>query len=55
MYVIYEGIKYWISRAYWFDSGECSIYEFVSKDGDVYSVEVKPSESLNDLERLYFE
>lgn len=48
MYVIYEGIKHWISRAYWFNSGECTIYEFVS-------VEVKPSESLNDLERLYFE
>ena len=55
MYVIYEGKKYWISRAYWFNSGDYTIYEFVSVDGDVYSVEVKPSESLNDLERLYFE
>lgn len=55
MYVIYNDIKYYISRAYWFNSGDCTIYEFVSADGDVYSVEVKPSDSLNDLERLYFE
>ena len=55
MYVIYEGKKYWISRVYWFNSGDCAIYEFVSVDGDVYSVEVKPSESLNDFEKLYLE
>lgn len=55
MYIIYEGIKYWISRAYWFDSGDCTVYEFVSKDGAVYSVEVAVSDSLNDIERLYFE
>lgn len=54
MYIIYEGKKYWISRVYWFNSGDCAVYEFVSKDGDVYSVEVEPSKSLNDIERLYF-
>ena len=55
MYVVYNDIKYYISRAYWFNSGDCTVYEFVSADGDVYSVEVKPSESLNDLERLYID
>ena len=26
---------YWLSRAYWFNTGQCTVYEFVTVDGDV--------------------
>lgn len=48
MYVLYYDKKYWLSRAFWFESGQCTVYEFVTDDGDVYTVDVGIDESLED-------
>lgn len=48
MCIRYDNKIYWLSRAYWFNAGTCTIYEFVTVDGDVYEVEVGIKECLSD-------
>jgi len=52
MYVKYWDKKYYLSRAYWLDCANCTVYEFVTNDGDIYTVEVKVNESLASKEML---
>ena len=48
MCIRYDNKIYWLSRAYWFNSGTCTIYEFVTVDGEVCEVEVGINERLSD-------
>ena len=55
MYVICNDIKYYISRVYWFNSGDCAIYEFINLNDEVIDFEVKPNEKLTDKVEVYYE
>lgn len=55
MYVYYNEKKYWLNRAFWFGSGMCTVYEFVTNDGDVYTVDVGIDECLENKVELYIE
>ena len=46
MYIIVDEKRYYLSRAYWFESGMCTVYEFVSVDGDIYTEDVLVNECL---------
>lgn len=55
MYVYYNEKKYWLNRAFWFGSGMCTVYEFVTNDGDVYTVDIGIDECLENKVELYIE
>ena len=55
VYILYYGKKYWINRVYWFNSGNCVIYEFINLNDEVVDFEVKPDEKLTDKVEVYFE
>ncbi|MBR1984984.1 MAG: hypothetical protein IKA31_04505 [Clostridia bacterium] len=55
MYIIKDEDRYYINRVYWFHSGDCAIYEFTNKDGDVIDYEVGIRETINEIVELYFD
>ena len=48
MYIENNGEKYYLSRVYWFHSGNCTIWEFANAEGDVIDYEVNIDERITD-------
>lgn len=48
LYVISEGINYYLESTYWLNVDKETVYEFESSDHNWYIVEVKPHECLRE-------
>lgn len=55
MYIKGDGDNFYISRVYWLNCEDCTIYEFMNKDGDIIEIEVKVNESIDSKVKLYFD
>ena len=48
MYIESNGEKYYLSRVYWFNSRNCTIWDFANAEGDVIDYEVNIDERITD-------
>lgn len=48
MYIESNEEKYYLSRVYWFHSGNCTIWEFANAEGDIIDYEVNIDERITD-------